>query len=253
MNKFEISGEQNAVIQSQLSIARDKTTGQEQFRKAMRAITDHALLVACKDLPTKSVMLEIPVRTSEDEAIVENFDMVMGEKVLLVPVLRAGVSGLSKNMVELTGGRVAFIGLHRNPKSAMLPPVQYYNDVSKCVDKDCRVFVIDPALATGNSVIAVLEILAKQGYEKMHVVSTFSAPEGIAAINKQFPNVKITTACMCYATNARKFIIPAAGDAGDRFFGAGRDGMGQFSKDLAEIATEKQHADIMVRLSEVYK
>jgi uracil phosphoribosyltransferase len=112
--------------------------------------------------------------------------------------------------------RVGFIGLKRHEET--LEAAAYH----KSLPEDLRSFeiiLIDPMLATGGSAVAALDLLAERGAARQRLVSLVAAPEGIAHVHERYPGLPIFTAAIDEKLNARGYIVPGLGDAGDRLFG----------------------------------
>jgi uracil phosphoribosyltransferase len=112
--------------------------------------------------------------------------------------------------------RVGFIGLYRNEDT--LEPVEYY--VKLPADIAVRdVLLLDPMLATGNSTAAAVAILQGAGAQHITLISLIAAPEGIARVQEQCPDVRIVVAAIDSHLNEKGYIVPGLGDAGDRLYG----------------------------------
>lgn len=96
--------------------------------------------------------------------------------------------------------------------------VVYYFKVPSDIDKR-EVFVLDPMLATGGSVIDAIELLKEKGVKKIKVLTVISAPEGLKRVQEKYPEVQIYTASIDRELNEKAYILPGLGDAGDRVFG----------------------------------
>ena len=142
--------------------------------------------------------------------------IIEGKKMVIVSVLRAG-NGLLEGMLELLpSARVGHIGLYRDPKT--LQPVQYYMKVPEDIAERLTI-VVDPMLATGNSVAAAVSRLKEKGAKNLRLCTLLSAPEGIERFHKEHPDVPIFTAAVDEKLNDHGYIVPGLGDAGDRMFG----------------------------------
>jgi uracil phosphoribosyltransferase len=163
----------------------------------------------CRDLPITTQTIETPL--AEMEA-----PILKGKKLVIVSVLRAG-NGLLEGMLSLIpSARVGHIGLYRNPET--LQPVEYYLKVPEDI-AERRVIVVDPMLATGNSVSAAVKRLKEKGAHDIRLVTLLSAPEGIARFHEEHPDVPVFTAAVDSHLNSHGYIVPGLGDAGDRMFG----------------------------------
>jgi uracil phosphoribosyltransferase len=142
--------------------------------------------------------------------------ILAGKKLVLAPILRAGV-GFLDGMLELVpSARVAHIGLYRDP--ATLVAVEYYFKAPHDLH-DRLVIVTNPMLATGNSATAAVERLKERGAKDIRFVCLLAAPEGIAKLRGEHPDVSIWTASIDERLNDHGYIVPGLGDAGDRMYG----------------------------------
>ena len=162
-----------------------------------------------RDLPTEMVEIETPLSKMQAP-------ILAGKKLVLAPILRAGV-GFLDGMLELVpSARVAHVGLYRDP--ATLVAVEYYFKAPHDLH-DRLVIVIDPMLATANSATAAVERLKERGAKDIRFVCLLAAPEGIAKLRGEHPDVPIWTAAIDEKLNEHGYIVPGLGDAGDRMYG----------------------------------
>jgi uracil phosphoribosyltransferase len=197
------------LMQHKLTILRSADTTTDNFRRVMREIAAMMAYELTRDLPTEKVAVHTPV--AECEAPV-----IAGKKLCLVSILRAG-SGMVDGMIDLLpGARVGHVGLYRDPHT--LEPVEYYYKVPDDVHERL-VIVADPMLATGNSASAALWRLKEDGVASLKFVCLLSAPEGLATLARQHPDVPVTTAAIDSHLDEHGYIVPGLGDAGDRLFG----------------------------------
>jgi uracil phosphoribosyltransferase len=142
--------------------------------------------------------------------------ILKGKKLVIVSILRAG-NGLLEGMLDLMpSARVGHIGIYRNPET--LEPVEYYMKVPEDISER-PVIVVDPMLATGNSVSAAITRIKEKGAKDIRFVCLLSAPEGIAHVTHDHPDVPIYTAAVDSHLNSHGYIVPGLGDAGDRMYG----------------------------------
>ncbi|HET8652693.1 MAG TPA: uracil phosphoribosyltransferase [Gaiellaceae bacterium] len=197
------------LVQHKLSYLRDKETPTVHFRKIANEVTLLLTYEATKDFPTEEVEIETPLERTAVQRI-------SGKKVAVCPVLRAGMGMLDGVLSLVSGARVGFIGLYRDEET--LEPVEYYvklpNDLA---ERDA--IVLDPMLATGNSSVAAIARVKDAGARSVTLVCLVSAPEGIARVHEEHPDVTIVTAAVDRGLNERGFIVPGLGDAGDRLYG----------------------------------
>ena len=170
-----------------------------------------SLLIAAevlKEIPTVEGTVETPLGTA--------FARRVHARVTLVPVLRAGLGMIDGILDLLPSTRVGHIGLQRDESTAQA--MRYYVKLPPDLGDDV-VLITDPMLATGGSAVAAIELLREAGARDLRFVCIVAAPEGIAAIERRFPDVPIYTPVVDRELNAHKFIVPGLGDFGDRLFG----------------------------------
>ncbi len=188
---------------------RDKHTPSAVFRQLVKEISLLLAYEVLRDLPMTTRHIETPM--AEMEA-----PILRGKKLVLVSILRAG-SGLLDGMLDLVpSARIGHVGLYRDPET--LTAIEYYLKLPDDI-ADRHVIVVDPMLATGNSVSAALNRIKEHGATHIRFVSILAAPEGIKALTENHPDVQIFTAAIDSHLNDHGYIIPGLGDAGDRMFG----------------------------------
>ncbi|MBQ1894767.1 MAG: uracil phosphoribosyltransferase [Clostridiales bacterium] len=197
------------LIQHKVSLLRDKNTTTKEFRELVSEIAMLMAYEVTRDLPLKDVEIETPVAVAHTK-------MLAGKKLAIVPILRAGL-GMVDGMTQLIPNvRVGHIGLYRDPVT--VEPVEYYCKMPEDVaDRD--VIVLDPMLATGGSASAAIGFLKQRGIKNIKFMCLIAAPEGIARLTKDHPDVKIFCAAKDEKLNDHSYIVPGLGDAGDRLFG----------------------------------
>ena len=206
---FNLTIATHPLVLHKLSLMRDMNTPTAVFRQLLREISLLLAYEVCRDLPMTTMHIETPVAAMEAPVL-------KGKKLVIVSVLRAG-NGLLEGLLDLVpSARVGHIGLYRDPKT--LQPVQYYMKVPEDI-AERRVIVVDPMLATGNSVSAALTRLKQKGAKDLRLVCLLSAPEGIRHVSEVHPDVPIYTAAVDSHLNDHGYIVPGLGDAGDRMFG----------------------------------
>lgn len=197
------------LIAHKLSFMRDRTTPSGVFRQLLKEIS---LLMAYE------VLRDLPLATRRIETPLEPMDapFLAGKKLVLVSILRAG-NGLLDGMLDLVpAARVGHIGLYRDPGT--LAAVEYYLKLPEDA-AERPVIVVDPMLATGNSVSAAVSRLKEYGCRDIRFVCLLAAPEGIAHLLEAHPDVRIFTAAIDSHLNDHGYIVPGLGDAGDRMYG----------------------------------
>lgn len=188
---------------------RDKTTKPATFRTLTYQISLLLAIEATRDLPTTEKAIETPLEPLVGRVLDD-------QPLVVVPILRAGLGMVQPILDVFPEVSVGYVGLERDHATAIarsyyckLPPLSGMR----------RVLVVDPMLATGGSAVQALNVIFAQGAKDVALVSIVSAPEGVAEVEKHFPNVPIYTAALDRELNARKYILPGLGDFGDRLYG----------------------------------
>lgn len=196
------------LVKHKLSKLRDKNTKPKKFRELVREIAALLTYEATADLSLRHIEIETPLTHTQGYEL--------EEKIGLVPILRAGL-GMVEGVWELMpSAEVWHIGLYRDERT--LQPVEYYNKlpiaptVAVCL-------ILDPMLATGGSAVATAHILKRWGVARIKFVGLIAAPEGIAAMQAEHPDIPIHIAAIDERLNKNGYILPGLGDAGDRQFG----------------------------------
>ena len=140
----------------------------------------------------------------------------MASDVVVVPVLRAGLGMLDAVLDLVPTARVGYIGLQRDEQTAIAS--RYYSKLPQGLI-DSYVLMIDPMLATGGSASAALDLLRQAGASRVRIVCIVAAPEGVAVVERDHPDVAIYTPVVDSHLNAQKYIVPGLGDFGDRLYG----------------------------------
>jgi uracil phosphoribosyltransferase len=162
-----------------------------------------------RDLPLTDVEIETPISKM-------TASRVLGRKLAIVPILRAGL-GMVDGLLDLVPvAKVGHIGLYRNETTHK--PVVYYCKLPEDI-QDRLVIVTDPMLATGGSSCDALVMLKERGCKNIRLMCLVAAPEGIAKVQEEHPDVDIYVAAVDERLNEDAYIVPGLGDAGDRIFG----------------------------------
>ena len=202
------------LIKHNLAVLRNKNTNTEAFNMALKRISYALFFEATKNLPSKTVKIQTPIKETENEIISDEID------IIIAPILRAGLVFSDVAQFMLPNARIHHLGMYRNEET--LEPIWYYNKMKgKFKDPDnTYVFILDPMLATGNSGYDAVHNFVKQGIKEENIVfmSLISAPEGIEKLTKAYPDIKIVTSQIDETLNEKGYIVPGLGDAGDRIF-----------------------------------
>jgi uracil phosphoribosyltransferase len=197
------------LVQHKLTLMRDKTRSTKGFRQLLNEIGMLLAYEVTRDLELEMIDIETPMEAMKAPVLA-------GKKLVLAPILRAGVGFLDGMLTLVPSARVAHVGLYRDPKT--LVAVEYYFKAPDDIT-DRLVLVLDPMLATANSAIAAVDRLKEAGAKSIRFVCLLAAPEGIEKFHGQHPEVHIWTAAVDSHLNDHGYIIPGLGDAGDRMFG----------------------------------
>ncbi len=197
------------LIQHKLSIMRNKKTGSKDFRELLSEIAMLMGYEITRDLPLEDISIETPICKMKAKTI-------SGKKLAVVPILRAGL-GMVDGLLKLVPvAKVGHIGLYRDPETHN--PVEYYCKLPPDIEERI-VILVDPMLATGGSACDALTMLKKHGCNNIRFMALVGAPEGVAKVQAEHPDVDIYVAAMDECLNENAYIVPGLGDAGDRIFG----------------------------------
>jgi uracil phosphoribosyltransferase len=196
------------LVHDALVSLRDKETAPEAFRRVATRISVLLAAEALRSIPTAPATVETPLGPADGRRVASD--------VVVVPVLRAGLGMLDAVLELVPSARVGYIGLQRDERTAIAS--QYYSKLPDRLDRS-YVLMIDPMLATGGSASAALELLRGAGAARVRIVCIVAAPEGIACVERDHPDVVIYTPVVDRHLNAQKYIVPGLGDFGDRLYG----------------------------------
>jgi uracil phosphoribosyltransferase len=209
LSQMQVTVVDHPLVQHKLTLMRDKSRSTKGFRQLLNEIGMLLLYEVTRDLPIEMVSIETPI--TEMEA-----PQLAGKKLVLAPILRAGVGFLDGMLDLVPSARVAHVGLYRDPET--LSAVEYYFKAPSDL-ADRLTLVLDPMLATANSAIAAVDRLKERGARDLRFVCLLAAPEGIASFHGHHPEVPIWTAAVDERLDEHGYIVPGLGDAGDRMFG----------------------------------
>jgi uracil phosphoribosyltransferase len=187
----------------------DVTTKTKEFREIVSEIAMLMGYEAFRDLQTTEVEIQAPLS--------KFMSPVINDKIAIVPILRAGLGMVDGLTALFPNAQIGHIGLYRDEQT--LEPHEYYCKLPMdCVDGQC--IVVDPALATGGSAAAAIEMIKQRGFKNIKLLCLIAAPEGIERVVTQHPDIKVFVAHYADAPlNEHGYIVTAFGDAGDRVFG----------------------------------
>lgn len=198
------------LIQHKLSHMREKSTPTHAFRELLREITLLMGYEITRNLPLTTQSIDTPLQQMDAPVI-------SGKKLVVVPVLRAGM-GMSDGLLNLIpSARVGHIGLYRDP--ATHHPVEY---LVRLPDPAGRTFIVcDPMVATGNSAVHAVDVVKERGVTGQQILflALVAAPEGVQVFQDSHPDVRLYVAALDSHLDEHAYIIPGLGDAGDRLYG----------------------------------
>ena len=197
------------LIQHKLTVLRKVNTGSKEFRELVTEISMLMGYEVTRDLELTDVEIETPMQKMIGKEI-------SGKKLGIIPILRAGLGMVDGFLNLIPTAKVGHIGLYRDPETHL--PVEYYCKLPQDVS-DRTLYLLDPMLATGGSIVASIDILKKAGCKNIKVVNILAAPEGIEVVHAAHPDVPIYVAAIDERLNEHAYILPGLGDAGDRLFG----------------------------------
>jgi uracil phosphoribosyltransferase len=196
------------LLAHKLTCLRDQNTNSKEFRRLMDEMTQLLVFDCTRDLKTQLITISTPMKTIQSPVLLD--------KVVIVPVLRAGL-GMEFSIQQLIPtAKVAHVGMFRDPITHL--PRVYYQKFPSGIE-DYEAIVVDPLLATGGSIVETIKLLKKNNIKKIRVVSIIGVKEGIQAIHDLDSEIKIYLAALDPVLNDNKYIEPGLGDAGDRLFG----------------------------------
>ena len=178
------------------------------FRELLKEISLFMGYEITRDFPLDYQEIETPLQRM-------NAPTLSGKKVVIAPILRAGLGMVDGLLALIPSARVGHIGMYRDEVTCQ--PVFYYYKMP--TSKDRVVIVTDPMLATGGSACDAIARLKRDGYTSIRLMCLVAAPQGVKAVQERHPDVDIYLAALDEGLNERNYILPGLGDAGDRIFG----------------------------------
>ena len=197
------------LIQHKVSLMRKTDTVTKEFRELATEVAMLMGFEATRDLELEAVEIETPICKT-------TVNMLKGEDIAIVPILRAGLGFVDGMLALVPNAKVGHIGLYRDPETH--EPVEYYCKLPTDIEKR-RIFVVDPMLATGGSAVAAIDFIKQRGGKDIAFMCLLAAPEGLEVLEKAHPDVDIYVAALDEKLNEHAYIVPGLGDAGDRLYG----------------------------------
>ena len=196
------------LVLHKLSLMRNKETSTMKFRDLLKEIAMFMGYEVTRDFPITYEEIETPLMKM-------NAPKISGKKVVIVPILRAGLGMVDGLTTLIPSARVGHIGMYRDEETCK--PVFYYYKMP--ANKDRLVIVTDPMLATGGSAVAAIDFIKQRGCKDIKLMNLIAAPEGVKTVMDAHPDVDIYVAALDEKLNDHAYIVPDLGDAGDRLFG----------------------------------
>lgn len=196
------------VVADRLLTLRDAKTSPSDFRIAMKSLAPFLVYEAARGIEAVEQEVATPCGTAKGRRL--------KSRVVLFPILRAGLGLLEGALDVFPEACVGFIGAYRNEET--FQPVEYHRSGPRDLH-DCSVFILDPMLATGGSAVFAVDKVKEMGARAIRFVSVIASPRGIDTLKKAHPDVPIIVASVDPGLNEKMYIVPGLGDAGDRFFG----------------------------------
>ena len=197
------------LLQHKLTQIRCTTASTVKFRQIINEIGGLMTYEVTRDLPLKAVQVKTPVT----ETTAYEID---GKKMVIVPILRAGLGMVDGILQMIPAARIGHIGIVRDEET--LQPHEYYAKFPEGLEHR-DIFIVDPMLATGGSANAAIDAVKKRGATRIKLICLVGAPEGVVAVNEAHPDVEVYLVALDEGLNEKGYIVPGLGDAGDRIFG----------------------------------
>ena len=197
------------LVRHKLGLLRERNISTKDFRELASEVGMLLAYEATRNLPVEQVTIESwagPVRV----------DRIKGKKMTIVPILRAGLGMMDGVLNAMPTARVSVVGLYRDEKT--LQPVTYFKKLVQDIHQR-QALILDPMLATGGTLVAVIDMLTAAGCRDSIGIFLVAAPEGIKRLQEAHPEVDIYVASVDDRLNGDGYILPGLGDAGDRIFG----------------------------------
>jgi len=205
MNIIEVH---HPLVRHKMGLLRQAHLSTKNFRELVNELSILLAYEATADLETEN-------DTTNGWAGSVQVQRIKGAKITLVPILRAGLGMLGGVLTLIPAAHVSVVGLKRDEKT--LQPVPYFEHLTNRLDER-DALILDPMLATGGTLMATIDLLKRAGARRIKGIFLVAAPEGIKALHKAHPDVKLYTASIDTCLDEKGYILPGLGDAGDRIF-----------------------------------
>ena len=208
MSRMDITVVNHPLAASRLTIMRDKRSNNAAFRAALADLGAMLIYEAARDLEVVEFDTETPVATARGARL--------ATPPIIVPIIRAGLGMVDPSLSMIPDAQVGFIGLARDEKTH--EPVPYLEALPQDLSGQ-PVFLVDPMLATGGSLIHAIDLLVERGADNITCICMVSAQPGVDKLEAHGGPVRLVTATIDPALNEDAYIVPGLGDAGDRLYG----------------------------------
>lgn len=198
----------NPLVKRDITILRDKFTEQDDFRRAIARLSGSLAVKISErfEVAEKDVLTPLEKTTGH----------ILAKQVVLIPILRAGLSMVDPFLSLIPDAKVGHIGLERNEET--LEPGSYYYKTPSDMENSITI-VLDPMLATGGSAAVAIDYIKDRGAADIIMACLIAAPEGVEKMDSRHPEIPVYTAALDRQLNDAGYIVPGLGDAGDRTFG----------------------------------
>ena len=197
------------LVRHKLGLLRERNISTKDFRELASEVGMLLAYEATRNLPVERV-------TIDSWAGPISVDRIKGKKMTIVPILRAGLGMMDGVLKAMPTARVSVVGLYRDEQT--LQPVTYFKKLVQDIHQR-QALILDPMLATGGTLVAVIDMLKAAGCRDVIGIFLVAAPEGIRKLQAAHPEVDIYVASVDERLNEDGYILPGLGDAGDKIFG----------------------------------
>ncbi len=199
------------LVQHKLSRMRDVSCETGEFRRLLKEVSLLMGYEALRGLPLTRKTITTPLQDMQAPVL-------DGPLPVIVPILRAGLAMAEGLEGLIPDCAIGHIGLYRDEETVR--PVEYLVRLPAS-GLDRPFIVVDPMLATGHSAVYALDVMLRHGIKAADIslMCLVAAPEGVATLEKAYPDVPVFAAALDECLNEKSYIVPGLGDAGDRIFG----------------------------------
>jgi uracil phosphoribosyltransferase len=199
------------LVAHKATLLRDQDTDSPTFRRLTQELAVVLAVEATSTMPLSAQPIHTPIGPMVGQVLVE-------PSPLVVPILRAGLGMLEGFLQVIPTATVGFLGLVRDEET--LTPSTYAERLPKDL-AGRTVFVLDPMIATGGSLVHAIQFCFGRGAARVVAVSLLASPEGLDRVTRETKGMPVTVvlAAIDEHLNDVGYIVPGLGDAGDRLYG----------------------------------